>query len=113
MRAVRALLSELALQAQLDLDDDYVEEVWLKVFQDGGGHVALGKVLSLWCEHQKKPLVLFLDEIDSLIGATLVSVLRQLRSGYAKDLSHFHKVLSSVVYVIYVIIVYMWEIKLW
>ncbi len=29
-----------------------------------------------------KPLVLFIDEIDSLVGDSLVSVLRQLRSGY-------------------------------
>ena len=30
-----------------------------------------------------KPLVLFIDEIDALVGDSLVSVLRQLRSGYA------------------------------
>ncbi len=30
-----------------------------------------------------KPLVLLIDEIDSLVGDSLVSVLRQLRSGYA------------------------------
>lgn len=29
-----------------------------------------------------KPLLLFLDEIDALVGDSLVSVLRQLRSGY-------------------------------
>ena len=29
-----------------------------------------------------KPLVLFLDEIDALVGDSLVSVLRQLRAGY-------------------------------
>ncbi|MBR6981073.1 MAG: ATP-binding protein [Prevotella sp.] len=29
-----------------------------------------------------KPLVLFIDEIDSLVGDSLVSVLRQLRAGY-------------------------------
>ena len=29
-----------------------------------------------------KPVVLFIDEIDALIGDTLISVLRQLRSGY-------------------------------
>jgi len=30
----------------------------------------------------EKPLILFIDEIDSLVGDTLISVLRQLRSGY-------------------------------
>src|SRR4030095_12026633 len=29
-----------------------------------------------------KPLILFIDEIDSLVGDTLISVLRQLRAGY-------------------------------
>ncbi len=30
----------------------------------------------------KKPLVLFIDEIDALVGDSLVGVLRQLRTGY-------------------------------
>lgn len=37
------------------------------------------KALSLMLE---KPLILLIDEIDSLVGDSLVSVLRQLRSGY-------------------------------
>ena len=36
--------------------------------------------LSQWLS---KPLVLILDEIDALVGDSLVSVLRQIRSGYA------------------------------
>lgn len=38
--------------------------------------------LSFWAKHSKMPIVLFIDEIDSLIGDSLLSVLRQLRSGY-------------------------------
>ena len=34
------------------------------------------------CMALPKPLVLFLDEIDALVGDSLVSVLRQIRSGY-------------------------------
>lgn len=37
------------------------------------------KALSLMLD---KPLILFIDEIDALVGDSLVSVLRQLRSGY-------------------------------
>ena len=33
-------------------------------------------------EAAAKPLVLMLDEIDALVGDTLLSVLRQLRAGY-------------------------------
>ena len=36
-----------------------------------------------------KPLVLFIDEIDSLVGDSLVSVLRQLRAGYDDRPAHF------------------------
>ncbi len=34
-------------------------------------------------ENLPKPIVLFIDEIDALVGDSLVSILRQIRSGYA------------------------------
>jgi hypothetical protein len=43
---------------------------------------SLSSMLSEWAIHSAKPLVIFIDEIDSLVGDTLISVLRQLRSGY-------------------------------
>lgn len=36
-----------------------------------------------------KPLVLIIDEIDALVGDSLVSVLRQIRSGYENRPGHF------------------------
>ena len=33
-------------------------------------------------ENLQKPIVLFIDEIDALVGDSLVSILRQIRSGY-------------------------------
>ena len=38
--------------------------------------------LSRWAAADRTPLVLLIDEIDALVGDTLLSVLRQLRSGY-------------------------------
>ncbi|WP_437585785.1 ATP-binding protein [Sorangium sp. So ce1000] len=38
--------------------------------------------LGAWAQAAPRPLVVFLDEIDALQDTTLVSVLRQLRSGY-------------------------------
>jgi DNA polymerase III delta prime subunit len=38
--------------------------------------------LSAWSERCPRPLVLFFDEIDALRGASLISVLRQLRGGF-------------------------------
>ena len=38
--------------------------------------------LSDYCTHHPKPLVLLLDEVDALVGDTLIALLRQLRAGY-------------------------------
>ncbi|MCL5436983.1 MAG: AAA-like domain-containing protein [Candidatus Dependentiae bacterium] len=45
---------------------------------------SLNSMLNEWALHSPKPLVLLIDEIDALVGDTLISVLRQLRSGYAQ-----------------------------
>ncbi len=42
----------------------------------------IGAALSVWAQVAPRPLVIFLDEIDSLQGETLISVLHQLRDGY-------------------------------
>jgi len=44
--------------------------------------VEFGEFLSRWCLELPKPLVVFMDEVDALIGDSLLSVLRQLRNGY-------------------------------
>ena len=44
----------------------------------------LHALLQYWSEESTKPTVLFLDEIDALVGDTLISVLRQIRGGYAQ-----------------------------
>ncbi len=52
-------------------------------FEDLHELVRLELYLKAWTGLSPLPIVLFLDEIDSLYGASLISVLRQLRSGYA------------------------------
>ncbi|BAZ90628.1 hypothetical protein NIES932_21300 [Raphidiopsis curvata NIES-932] len=51
-------------------------------------HVAsiqrIGSFLKTWVEHSPRPVVLFIDEIDSLQNQTLISVLRQLRDGFPR-----------------------------
>ena len=46
--------------------------------------IQLIKLLSHWALTSNKPTILFLDEVDALVGDTLISVLRQIRSGYAE-----------------------------
>ena len=50
---------------------------------------ALNLVLSRLASSADKPVVLLIDEIDSLIGDTLISVLRQIRAGYDARPDHF------------------------
>ena len=50
---------------------------------------SLTEALRILSELLPKPLVLFLDEVDSLVGDTLISVLRQIRAGYANRPAHF------------------------
>ena len=80
-RGIRAILSRLAMRARL-LGDDFPHESWLDVLEASGPDDALGDLLSNWCLTNPVPLVLLVDEIDSLVGDTLLSVLRQLRAGY-------------------------------
>ena len=82
-RGIRAILSRLAMRARL-LGDDFPHESWLDVLEASGPDDALGDLLSNWCMANPVPLVLLVDEIDSLVGDTLLSVLRQLRAGYEK-----------------------------
>ena len=81
-RAMRAILGELALRARQSLQDEFVEEIWFDALQRYGPDGALRQVLNRWTEADSTPLVLLIDEIDALVGDTLVSVLRQLRAGY-------------------------------
>jgi hypothetical protein len=83
-QGMRAILSEMASNAEAFLEDDFLESCWDQVLEKSGEYGALNKILSLWAKKSQLPLVIFIDEIDSLIGDTLISVLRQLRTGYSK-----------------------------
>ena len=80
-RGMRAILSRLAVRARL-LGDDFPHQHWRTALEASGPDDALGDLLANWCLANPTPLVLLLDEIDSLVGDTLLSVLRQLRAGY-------------------------------
>ena len=83
-RGIRAILSSLATSARL-LGDDYPDGIWPDILTKVGPEDALKELLTRWCVANPVPLVLLVllvDEIDSLVGDTLLSVLRQLRAGY-------------------------------
>jgi len=62
--------------------DSFVDSIWTEILEKAGPYAAFEEVLSRWAAADPKPLVLFVDEIDALIGDTLLAVLRQLRAGY-------------------------------
>ena len=82
-RGMRAILGILAENAR-ELGDDYPGSVWQDVLASMGPEGALNVLLARWCQANPTPMVLLVDEIDSLVGDTLLSVLRQLRAGYQR-----------------------------
>ena len=80
-QVTRTFLGELASRAR-SVGDEFLDEVWFDIWTKYGPHVALREALTRWAQAAPKPLVLLIDEIDSLIGDSLLSVLRQLRAGY-------------------------------
>jgi hypothetical protein len=88
-RGMHAILGQLAQQAEFALNDSFVRERFRSALEDAGPDGAINAVLSEWSERSPKPLVLLLDEIDALVGDALISVLRQLRAGYANRPARF------------------------
>ncbi len=79
---MRTVLAELALQASVTLGDETLEDLWPGVLERVGPGKALRHALLRWSMADPRPLVLLIDEIDALVGDTLLAVLRQLRTGY-------------------------------
>ncbi len=79
---MRVLLGQIGEEAEAVLGDEFVSQAMLDLLAKHGGHGALNVALSRWSRVRKEPLVLLLDEIDVLLGDSLISVLRQLRAGY-------------------------------
>jgi hypothetical protein len=93
-RGVEAILRTIEQRAEKlppELQPPRVEEA-----RHVGGESALAFYLARWAERCPRPLVLFLDEIDALLDATLISVLRQLREGFPERPAHFPAALALI-----------------
>ncbi|MBF0204221.1 MAG: ATP-binding protein, partial [Desulfamplus sp.] len=88
-RGMRAILGVLASRARDYLNDSFPLNEMQNIIEVWGADGSLSEILSQWCKNSDKPIVLFIDEIDSLIGDTLISVLRQIRAGYDKRPENF------------------------
>ena len=79
---IKSTVDNLVNEIKLISKDTKAAEIRDEV-QTTGTDAMLSQFLSLFCQSLDKPFVLILDEIDALVGDSLVSVLRQIRSGYA------------------------------
>ena len=83
-RAMGAIASQIAREARYTLGDPATAEAAEALDTTRRPDDALGTLLETWTRAARAPLVLLIDEIDALVGDTLVSVLRQLRAGYVR-----------------------------
>ncbi len=83
-RAMKAIALQIAGEAEDTLNDAATAEAALRFDGAGSPDGALWALLRTWAKIAETPLVLLIDEIDALVGDSLVSVLRQLRTGYAQ-----------------------------
>ena len=79
-RGISAVLDAIRLSALNDLPEELRPPAGDPEIP---GTNRLQDLLSRWSRQSPRPVVLFLDEIDALLDAVLISVLRQLRAGYA------------------------------
>lgn len=90
--AERAILSDWQEAASVWLPSSLQPPQWT----DAESGSQIGKALSTWAKASPRPLVIFIDEIDALRDATLISILRQLRSGYPRRPHSFPQSLALI-----------------
>jgi len=82
--SIRLILFEISSRARDAFRDDYLEELVSGILATRGPYQALNELLTQWCKRSDKPIVLLMDEFDTLESAVLTSVLSQIRAGYDK-----------------------------
>jgi len=88
-RGMHTVVMRIAQQAHIYLQQTQFKLWAQEALTEVGPESALIELLSRWARESPKPVILFLDEVDTLIGDTLIALLRQIRSGYAERPSHF------------------------
>jgi AAA-like domain len=87
-KAIPVVCSVVAESAALYLKDENLR-AWVESSTHPIGS-RLSALLTHWTQHDPqqpqtpRPTVLMLDEVDALVGDTLISLLRQIRAGYAQ-----------------------------
>ena len=78
------IAESIAMAAEDRLDNEQLT-TWLENNDHSNhAHNLVNKLLRSWTRQSTKPTVLFLDEVDALVGDSLISLLRQIRAGYTQ-----------------------------
>ena len=88
-KGMEIILGQLRSQAKISCAPN---DPLFAIIEKGLGRISGGilkDILQDWSTESDRPILLFIDEIDSLVGDTLISVLRQLRAGYTNRPEYF------------------------
>ncbi|MFZ1642161.1 MAG: AAA-like domain-containing protein [Candidatus Contendobacter sp.] len=83
------VVEQISRGARDQLGDAAATDLGREVIAAATGGTRVEEFLTRWCVRSSVPTVLLLDEVDTLIGDTLISLLRQLRAGYPKHPTQF------------------------
>ncbi len=86
---MKSILYELSYEVLDTLGESFLTKRRNEILDNVGAFDALHSTLRLCAELIEKPLAVFIDEVDSLVGDTLISLLRQLRAGYSRRPQYF------------------------
>ena len=81
---ITTIVQNVAAAASRHLDNPRLIDWVAALSTRHTAHGLLQALLEHWAQASDKPIVLLLDEVDALIGDTLISLLRQIRAGYAQ-----------------------------
>jgi hypothetical protein len=83
-RGMHAICGAIAGAARRTLGEERLPAWTQAALAVQGPDGVLNGLLEAWGAASPQPLVLLLDEVDALVGDTLISLLRQLRAGYTQ-----------------------------
>ena len=83
-RGMLTVITQIAQQADIHIQETRFKSWAQEALREAGAAGALTVVLARWAREAGKPVVLMLDEVDALVGDTLISLLRQIRAGYGQ-----------------------------
>lgn len=96
--AIKAILGQIKEQILIFLPSEkealeYASQLLSKSEVDEG---SIYDFLCFWSEKSSKPVVLFLDEFDGLMGDSLIALLKQFRTGYTNRPAHFPQTICLI-----------------